>query len=264
VDPGLDFSDVGRTARIAEHCTRMPVPARQPYAGELVFTAFSGSHQDAIKKGLAALRRSRSPLWEVPYLPIDPADVGRGYEPVVRVNSQSGKGGVAFVMKEDHGYDLPRGLQIEFASVIQAIAERTEEEVPADVIWKTFEGEYMGRRQPLELVRHRSVAAGEGAGAAEQGLVATLRVDGEEREVQGFGNGPIDAFLDALRSTFGVEARLTHYSEHALGSGADAAAVAYVELTTPDGGSAFGVGRHPSIVTASLEAVLCAVNRTKG
>jgi 2-isopropylmalate synthase len=266
VDPGLDFSDVGRTARIAEHCTRMPVPARQPYAGELVFTAFSGSHQDAIKKGLAALRRSGSPLWEVPYLPIDPADVGRGYEPVVRVNSQSGKGGVAFVMKEDHGFDLPRGLQIELASMIQAIAERTEEEVPADVIWKAFEAEYLGRRVPFELVRQRSVGVAEGASAssAEQGLVATLRVDGEEREIHGFGNGPIDAFLDALRSAFGVEARLTHYSEHALGSGADAVAVAYVELATPGGASAFGVGRHPSIVTASLEAVLGAVNRTAG
>jgi 2-isopropylmalate synthase len=263
VDPGLDFSDVGRTARIAEHCTRMPVPARQPYAGELVFTAFSGSHQDAIKKGLAALRRSGSPLWEVPYLPIDPADVGRGYEPVVRVNSQSGKGGVAFVMKEDHGFDLPRGLQIELASMIQAIAERTEEEVPADVIWKAFEAEYLGRRVPFELVRQRSVGVAEGASAssAEQGLVATLRVDGEEREIHGFGNGPIDAFLDALRSAFGVEARLTHYSEHALGSGADAVAVAYVELATPGGASAFGVGRHPSIVTASLEALLGAVNR---
>jgi 2-isopropylmalate synthase len=263
VDPGLDFSDVGRTARIAEHCTRMPIPARQPYAGELVFTAFSGSHQDAIKKGLAALRRSKSPLWEVPYLPIDPADVGRGYEPVIRVNSQSGKGGVAFVMKEDHGFDLPRGLQIEFASVIQAIAERTEEEVSADVIWKAFEAEYLGRRAPFELVKHRSVGVAEEAtgGSAEQGLVATLRVEGEEREIQGFGNGPIDAFLDAVRTAFSIDARLTHYSEHALGSGADAPAVAYVELVTPDGGSTFGVGQHPSIVTASLEAVVCAVNR---
>jgi 2-isopropylmalate synthase len=199
----------------------------------------------------------------VPYLPIDPADVGRGYEPVVRVNSQSGKGGVAFVMKEDHGFDLPRGLQIEFASVIQAIAERTEEEVSADVIWKVFEAEYLGRRTPFELVRHRSVGVAEEAtgGSAEQGLVATVRVEGEEREIHGFGNGPIDAFLDGVRTAFGIEARLTHYSEHALGSGADAVAVAYVELATPDGGSTFGVGQHPSIVTASLEAVVCAVNR---
>jgi 2-isopropylmalate synthase len=259
LDPGLDFSDMGHVRRTAEHCTRMPVHARHPYAGELVFTAFSGSHQDAIKKGIDALRREANDLWEVPYLPIDPADVGRHYEPVIRVNSQSGKGGVAFVLQEDYGHVLPRALQIEVSARVQTIAERTEEEVAPDVIWKTFESEYVEVPGPVELVTHRTGPPA--SGSPEQEVVAGLRVDGEEREIHGLGVGPIDGFVHALRDQCGVDIHVTHYSEHALGEGEDATAVAYVEVMAPDRRAFFGVGRHPNIVTASLQAVVTAVNR---
>ncbi|MEN8181130.1 MAG: 2-isopropylmalate synthase [Myxococcota bacterium] len=259
IDPGLDLSNVRHVAGVAEHCTRMAVPPRQPYAGDLVFTAFSGSHQDAIKKGISAIRRAGDEQWEVPYLPIDPADVGREYEPVIRVNSQSGKGGVAFVMEEDHGFVLPRGLQIEFAAVVQEIAETTEEEVPAERIYAAFEQEYLAVDGPFAVEAHRTVPTADDSG--KLALVATLRVDGHKREIHGFGNGPIAAFVHALKAECDVDVRVTHYSEHAMGEGEDATAVAYVEATLPGGGVFFGVGRHPSIVTASLRAVLCAVNR---
>jgi 2-isopropylmalate synthase len=259
VEPGLDFSSIGHVARVSQHCTRMPVPARHPYAGELVFTAFSGSHQDAIKKGVDAIRRSDSPHWEVPYLPIDPADVGREYEPVVRVNSQSGKGGVAFVLQEDYGFMAPRGLQVELAARVQEIAERTEEEVAPDVIWKTFEAEFLDVPGRFELVRHRTIPPA--TDDAEQALVAVVKDDGQEREIHGFGVGPIDGFVHALRSEVGVDVHVGHYSEHGLGQGEDAVAVAYVEVATSDGRTWFGVGRHSSIVTATLRAIVAAVNR---
>jgi 2-isopropylmalate synthase len=259
IDPGLDFSNIRRVAGVSEHCTRMKVPERHPWAGDLVFTAFSGSHQDAIKKGIAAIRREGDAQWEVPYLPIDPADVGREYEPVIRVNSQSGKGGVAFVMEEDYGFVLPRGLQIEFASLVQEIAETTEEEVPADRIHAAFEQEYLDVGGRFAVESHRSVPTADDS--SKIALVSTLIVDGRKQEVHGFGNGPIAAFVHALQSECGVDARVSHYSEHAMGEGEDATAVAYVEVTMPDGRAFFGVGRHPSIVTASLRAVVCAVNR---
>jgi 2-isopropylmalate synthase len=259
IDPGLDFSNIRRVVGVSEHCTRMNVPERHPWAGDLVFTAFSGSHQDAIKKGIAAIRQEGDVQWEVPYLPIDPADVGREYEPVIRVNSQSGKGGVAFVMEEDHGFALPRGLQIEFASRVQEIAETTEEEVPAERIFAAFEQEYLEVDGRYAVESHRSVPTADDS--SKIALVSTVVVDGRKQEIHGFGNGPIAAFVHALQSECGVDVRVSHYSEHAMGEGEDATAVAYVEATMPDGRAFYGVARHPSIVTASLRAVVCAVNR---
>ncbi|MCC6641701.1 MAG: 2-isopropylmalate synthase [Deltaproteobacteria bacterium] len=251
VDPGLDFSDVGGVRRIVEHCNRLPVHPRHPYAGELVFTAFSGSHQDAIRKGLAARRRTKDPLWQVPYLPIDPADVGRAYEPVIRINSQSGKGGIAHVLEEEFGLRIPRRLQIDLAGVIQMRADASGEEVAPATILAAFEREYLSEG-PLALLVHHEVGSE---------LRAVVLDHGEKRHVRGTGAGPLAAFVDALASGCGFALRVVDYAEHALGEGVDAAAVAYVELATASGDGVFGVGRSPSLLTASLEAVVSAANR---
>ena len=251
IDPGLDFSDVGSVRRVVEHCNRLPVHPRHPYAGELVFTAFSGSHQDAIRKGLAARRRANDPFWEVPYLPIDPADVGRAYEPVIRINSQSGKGGIAHVLEEEFGLRIPRRLQIELAGAIQVQADETGEEVAPAAIFEAFEREYL-REGPLALLEHEALGPG---------LRAVVLDHGEKRHVRGTGGGPLAAFVDALASGCGLALRVADYAEHALGEGAEATAVAYVELATPGGDTVFGVGRSPSLLTASLEAVVSAANR---
>ncbi len=258
VDPKLDLSDVNRLVRVAEHCNRLPVHPRHPYAGDLVFTAFSGSHQDAIKKGLAAVGEDGA--WEVPYLPVDPEHLGRTYQEVIRINSQSGKGGIAFVLEQDHGLRLPRRLQIEFRQVIQRITDETEEELSSKAVWDTFVREYLSRHEPIELVDYRE----EGGRDVKDRLTAVVRQDGVERAIEGQGSGPIDAFVEALRSHCGVSVRVSDYREHAVGSGSDARAVAYVEIGTEDGRSLFGVGLHPNIVEASLEAVVSAVNRSLG
>jgi 2-isopropylmalate synthase len=256
VDPGLDLSNLDELVRAAEYCNRLPVHARHPYAGELVYTAFSGSHQDAIKKGLSAQEASGEERWEVPYLPLDPADVGRSYEAVIRINSQSGKAGIAYVLERDLGLRLPRGLQVEFARVVQEAADRTGEELSSGAIAEAFEVEYL-RPGSLRLVGCRTAS---GARPDEVRLTAVVRAGDLERTLSGAGNGPIDAFVDALRRDFGVELEVLDYCEHAVGAGADAAAAAYVEVRSA-GRSTFGVGRHPSIVTASLDALLCAANR---
>ncbi len=259
VDPGLDLSDLNGLRRIAEHCTRLPVHPRHPYVGELVFTAFSGSHQDAIKKGFDARGRSSSVYWEVPYLPIDPADVGRSYDALVRINSQSGKGGVAYVMEEDHGLRLPRRLQIEFSQEIQKLAEKTGTEVAPEQLWQVFEHEYLVAREPYAYVEHHAMPDPDDAERID--LEARIVVHGRPRSLHGTGNGPIDAFVAGLRSELGVDLRVADYSEHSLGTGADAQAVAYVEIATASGFTFFGVARHQNIVRASLEAVLSAANR---
>ncbi len=256
VDPGLDLSDINQLVRVAEHCNRLPVHPRHPYAGDLVFTAFSGSHQDAIKKGLAAL--CEDAVWEVPYLPMDPADVGRAYEEVIRINSQSGKGGIAYVLEQDHGLRLPRRLQVEFRQVVQRISDETGEEVSSKAVWNAFAREYLDRNDPFELVHYRE----HGGHDVDDRLVAVIRQDGAERSIEGHGNGPIAAFVDALRTHCGVSVRISDYREHAVGGGADATAFAYVEVITEDGKSVFGVGRHENILEASLEAVVSAVNRS--
>jgi 2-isopropylmalate synthase len=226
--------------------------------GDLVYTAFSGSHQDAIKKGFEALGKNYD-IWEVPYLPIDPHHVGRSYEAVIRVNSQSGKGGVAYIMKFEHGFDLPRRLQIEFSSVIQKITERTGTEVTANEIWDAFDATYLAPDRPLALAQHPTVTtAGE---AGETTIDVALRVGDAQRLAKGAGNGPIAAFVDALRRDAGIPVSVLDYHEHALGGGADASAVAYVEAKVGDGKARWGVGIHANIITASLRAVLSAVNR---
>jgi 2-isopropylmalate synthase len=257
VDPELDISDIDAVRRVAEYCNRLPVHPRHPYGGDLVYTAFSGSHQDAIKKGMEALPRDYA-VWEVPYLPIDPKHVGRTYEAVIRVNSQSGKGGVAYIMKAEHGFDLPRRLQIEFSKTIQAITEDTGTEISPSAMWEAFQREYLPEPGRYELRGHELSSVGGSDGAR---IVAQVAVDGAVRTVTGAGNGPIAAFVDALRSGLGVELDVVDYAEHALGQGADAGAVAYVE--TVDGGGAlrWGVGTHPNIITASLRAVLSALGR---
>lgn len=263
VDPRLDLSDIDRLRAVAEHCNQLPVHPRHPYAGDLVYTAFSGSHQDAIKKGMTALKTSNDPVWEVPYLPIDPNDVGRTYEAVIRINSQSGKGGVAYIMQEEFHLDLPRPLQIEFSRVVQERTDASGEEISSEEIWRLFEQEYLGCNGRIELVEHRMVPD---THASDRVVVsATLRVDGETRIVTGNGNGPIDAYTGALAADLGIEVGVRDYKEHATGHGANATAVAYVEVADPAGesgdGYLYGVGMDPNIVMASLRAVTSAANR---
>ena len=253
IDPELDISDIDTLRRVAEYCNRLPVHPRHPYVGDLVYTAFSGSHQDAIKKGMEALPSDYA-VWEVPYLPIDPKHVGRTYEAVIRVNSQSGKGGVAFIMKAERGFDLPRRLQIEFSKTIQAITEDTGTEISPAAMWEAFRTQYLPEQPPYELVDHELVSEGS---RDRTRLTAHLRVQGAARTVTGSGNGPIAAFVDGLRRELAADFDVVDYAEHALGQGADATAVAYVETAHgADGSLRWGVGVHPNIITASLIAVL--------
>ncbi|HSE08647.1 MAG TPA: 2-isopropylmalate synthase [Nocardioidaceae bacterium] len=265
VDPEIDFSDIDEVRRTVEYCNQLPVHERHPYGGDLVYTAFSGSHQDAIKKGFEALERDAAAAgvhvdehpWAVPYLPIDPKDVGRSYEAVIRVNSQSGKGGVAYIMKSEHKMELPRRLQIEFSRVIQEHTDGDGGEMTPAAIWSDFEAEYLGRETPLKLNSvHTSSAAGE-----RDALSVNVYVDGELRTLQGTGNGPIAAFVNAINELeHDFDVRVLDYAEHALSSGGDAIAAAYVECAV-GGKVLWGVGLDPNIVTASLKAVISAVNR---
>ncbi|HEU5353321.1 MAG TPA: 2-isopropylmalate synthase [Actinocrinis sp.] len=267
IDPQIDFSDIDEIRRTVEYCNQLPVHPRHPYGGDLVYTAFSGSHQDAIKKGFEHLERDAAAagktvdeiVWAVPYLPIDPKDVGRTYEAVIRVNSQSGKGGVAYIMKTDHQLDLPRRLQIEFSQVVQAKTDADGGEVSPAQIWAAFADEYLpvddapwGR---FRLAGHRNEASSDGKDALSVDLV----VDGVKQTVEAAGNGPIDAFVSALAG-FGVEMRFLDYAEHAMSAGGDAKAAAYVECAIGDR-VLWGVGIDANIVTASLKAVVSAVNR---
>jgi 2-isopropylmalate synthase len=265
VDPQIDFSNIDEIRRTVEYCNQLPVHERHPYGGDLVYTAFSGSHQDAINKGLDQMKLDADAtgsdvddlLWQVPYLPIDPRDVGRTYEAVIRVNSQSGKGGVAYIMKADHGLALPRRLQIEFSQVIQKISEGEGGEVSPKAMWDAFAEEYLAPVLPLERMKQRVDAAEEDSGIT--GIVATVKVDGVETEIIGSGNGPLAAFVDALGHV-GFDVAVLDYSEHAMSGGEDAQAVAYVEASV-NGEIVWGVGIAPSITTASLRAVVSAVNR---
>ncbi len=254
VDPGLELGDIDRVRAIVEECNELPVHPRHPYAGELVYTAFSGSHQDAIKKGFDAMERTDGELFEVPYLLIDPHDVGRTYEAVIRVNSQSGKGGVAYIMQREHSLDLPRGLQVEFAQAVQRLTDAEGGELSRARLYETFQQEYLVYEEPLVLVSYQ-LASGD-----DDRVEATVRWRGEERVVAGVGNGPIAAFVNAVRDGLGVPVQVRDYHEHALGAGATASAAAYVEADV-DENITWGVGIHSSIVTASLRAVTSAVNR---
>ena len=253
VDPRLDFGDIEKVRRAAEHATRMPVHPRHPYAGDLVYTAFSGSHQDAIKKGMAAIGDDYE-HWEVPYLPIDPKHTGRTYEAIIRVNSQSGKGGVAYLMDTEHGLDLPRRLQVEFSKQVQAVAEATGTEIRPAELWEVFTGTYLPDDAGLRLLSSEVTTAG-----GRTTVVAQLLVDGAHRTVSGAGNGPIDALVAGLRE-LGVGFEVRDYSEHALTAGSGASAVAYVEAES-EGATWWGVGMDSSILDASLAAVVSAANR---
>jgi 2-isopropylmalate synthase len=263
IDPQIDFSDIDEVRRTVEYCNQLPVPERHPYGGDLVFTAFSGSHQDAIKKGFEALEADAKDAgqhvddfpWEVPYLPIDPKDVGRNYEAVIRVNSQSGKGGVAYLMKQEHHLDLPRRLQIEFSKVIQEVTDTQGGEINPKEMWDAFADEYLHGRVPLHLLKHK--ASSDGSGHEE--IAATLLIDGDQQEITGSGNGPIAAFVDALASV-GYDVRVLDYAEHALSAGDDARAAAYLECAVGDR-VLWGVGIDSSTVAASFRAIVSAVNR---
>jgi 2-isopropylmalate synthase len=260
VDPQLDLHDVRAIVDTVEYCNQLPVHPRHPYGGDLVFTAFSGSHQDAIKKGLAAIGKSNSGIWEVPYLPIDPADVGRQYEPVIRVNSQSGKGGVAFILHTDHDFDLPKGLQAAFSKTIQEMADATGKEISSDMIWNAFQSEYLEPKSTITVLDYRY--ARETGGSVS--ISADLRVDGQAKQVEGSGNGPIDGYVSALNKLFKTKFDVVGYHEQIHGTGASAQAVTYMEISAGDGKSHFGVAVHPDIVTASLHAVTRAFARALG
>jgi 2-isopropylmalate synthase len=263
IDPQIDFTDIDEIRRTVEYANQLPVPERHPYGGDLVYTAFSGSHQDAINKGLAALRAEAADAgvdvddhrWEVPYLPIDPKDVGRTYEAVIRVNSQSGKGGVSYVMKTEHQLDLPRRLQIEFSRTIQEVTDSDGGEVSPKEMWDVFATHYLQRRAPLWVLSHRLTDLGDG----RYRIDAVVEVEGDRHEITGSGNGPIAAFVDALAGV-GFDVRVLDYSEHAMAAGDDASAAAYVECAIGEA-VLWGVGVSGSIVTASLNAVVSAVNR---
>src|SRR4051794_14241871 len=265
VDPQIDFSNIDEIRRTVEYCNQLPVHERHPYGGDLVYTAFSGSHQDAINKGLDQMKVDADAqdadvddiLWQVPYLPIDPKDVGRTYEAVIRVNSQSGKGGVAYIMKADHGLVLPRRLQIEFSQAIQKLTDGEGGEVSPKEMWDVFAEEYLSPLRPLERIRQR-VDAAEVDGGTDV-ITAVVKVDGVERDIVGGGNGPLAAFVDAI-GTVGFDVSVLDYSEHAMSSGEEAQAAAYVEASV-GGKTVWGVGIATSITTASLRAVVSAVNR---
>jgi 2-isopropylmalate synthase len=267
IDPKIDFSRIDEIRRTVEYCTNLPVHPRHPYAGDLVYTAFSGSHQDAIKKGLEDLERHATKRgirvaemeWEAPYLPIDPHDVGRSYEAVIRVNSQSGKGGVAYIMKSEHNLDLPRRLQIEFSRVVQSYTDAGGGEVTPEQLWTIFTDAYLAATEPLRLLR---VTSATGSGSRDS-IRATVVSHGERRDITGEGNGPVSAYVDAI-SALEYSVRVLDYSEHALSSGGDALAAAYVECEVGSGEDSevvWGVGMDANIVTASLKAVSSAVNR---
>jgi 2-isopropylmalate synthase len=258
VDPELDIGDIDALRRVAEYCNRLPVHPRHPYVGDLVYTAFSGSHQDAIKKGFAALAEGGEDYetWQVPYLPIDPKHVGRTYEAVIRVNSQSGKGGVAYVMATEHHLDLPRRLQIEFSKTIQTITEDTGTEISPGELWEAFERTYLDPEAPVRLLSHEITT-----GDAGSRVTAQLLADGDHRTITGEGTGPLAAFMAGLEADLGLNLEVVDYVEHAVSAGTDATAVAYVEVQDADGEVRWGVGMHESILTASLRAVVSAVNR---
>src|SRR5437870_8062457 len=257
VDPELDISNIDDLRRVAEYCNRLPFHPRHPYAGDLVYTSFSGSHQDAIKKGMAALPPDVD-QWQVPYLPIDPKHVGRTYEAIIRVNSQSGKGGVAYIMDAEHGLDLPRRLQVEFSKTIQTIAEDTGTEISPHELWNAFRTVYLPENPSLQLLHHEVTEGNAGAH-----LTADLLVDGESVTVQGTGNGPIAAFVDALERSLGLAVDVVDYAEHALSAGHEASAAAYVELTDGHKAVRWGVGIDQSISSASLKAVISAINNQR-
>ena len=265
VDPGLDFSDLRRIREIYEKCTRMTVPPRYPYAGDLVFTAFSGSHQDAISKGVKYMQDSDSPYWEVPYLPIDPADVGRKYEPIIRINSQSGKGGAAFVMQQSFGYELPKAMHPEFGAMVKHACDEAGRELKPQEIFDIFRREYLEIKYPYNLKQYKLYEENE---AESDNTVVhfegNLRFRHEDHQISGRGNGPIDAFFNALRTIGITDYQFVSYSEHLYVYLLDSKALSYIQLRDKDGKTVFGAGMDGNISLASIKGIICAINRASG
>ena len=263
VDPELDFSHILDIKKVYEECTKMRVPERQPYAGELAFTAFSGSHQDAIRKGYEYMQNSGTENWEVPYLPINPADLHREYEPVIRINSQSGKGGAAFVLQHAVGYNLPKEMHPEFGNIVKAAADEYGDELSSEQIVELFQKEYIGFNGKYQLLRHRFTELNEADGSVHSRFEGAIVVNGAEQNVVGVGNGPIDAFFQAL-SGVGIDGYgFVNYHEHAISRGSDAQGICYIELKKPDSSHIFGVGIHSNINVAALKGIICAINRAE-
>lgn len=263
VDPELDFSHILDIKKVYEECTKMRVPERQPYAGELAFTAFSGSHQDAIRKGYEYMQNSGTENWEVPYLPINPADLHREYEPVIRINSQSGKGGAVFVLQHAVGYNLPKEMHPEFGNIVKATADEYGDELSSEQIVELFQKEYIGFSGKYQLLRHRFTELNEADGSVHSRFEGAIAVNGEEKNVVGVGNGPIDAFFQAL-SGVGVDGYgFVNYHEHAISRGSDAQGICYIELKKPDSSHIFGVGIHSNVNVAALKGIICAINRAE-
>ena len=260
IDPELDFSDINAVIREVEYCNQLPVHPRHPYAGDLVFTAFSGSHQDAIKKGLSALEKSNKPEWEVPYLPIDPADLGRSYEAVVRINSQSGKGGIAFILEKDHGVSLPRRLQINLSEKVQKVADETGKEVMSRDIWKVFEKNYIAVEGQLELINYALSSTEDSSGNTSDQVEITLNDKNNEVHLTGIGGGPIEAFVSAVNNHFSSSISVSDYHQHSVTSGADAKAAAFIELTLA-GKNEWGAGIDGNTVKASFQAIIAGLNK---
>ena len=260
VDPHLDFSNINSIMREAEYCNQLPVHPRHPYAGDLVFTAFSGSHQDAIKKGLSDIRNSNRETWEVPYLPIDPQDVGRSYEAVIRINSQSGKGGVAYLLEKDHGLSMPRRLQIEFSQVIQKIADESGKEISPSDVWDNFQTTYLNESGSYEFIDHNINSKANKDGSQTDEIEINLKVNDEIISITGTGNGPIDAMVNSIKDYLKLDIKISDYHQHAISAGSDAKAVAYSELLL-NGKSVWGVGIHQNTVIAGFESVISGLNR---
>ncbi|HWZ18243.1 MAG TPA: 2-isopropylmalate synthase [Ktedonobacteraceae bacterium] len=263
VDPGLDLSDISAISAVAESCTRLEVPIRHPYAGELVFTAFSGSHQDAINKGMTAQDASPDALWQVPYLPIDPKDIGRSYEAIIRINSQSGKGGVAYVMETEFGYQLPKAMHVELGKIIKNLADECGEELSGTQIYQAFEQEYLDLNEPFALESFSVEEKSRQSAPKVVACTARITVDGVTRELHGSGNGPIDAFVQALNQNDIADFKVLTYTEHALGEGAEAQAIAYIQIQVSSGTTFFGAATDTNIEFAAVKAVLSALNRSQ-
>jgi 2-isopropylmalate synthase len=264
VDPGLDFSRIEQVREVYERCTRMTVHNRHPYGGDLVFTAFSGSHQDAINKGMAAQDNTSGALWQVPYLPIDPQDIGRTYEAIIRINSQSGKGGVAYVLENEFGIHMPKAMQVEFGKIINDLADRQGTELTAQQIRTTFDQAYLQCNRPFELEAFATMRTTNADNPSAVACEATVAVDGVPHQLRGEGNGPINAFVNALKEELVSDFTLTSYAEHSLGEGSRAEAIAYIQIRTPSGATFFGAATDTNIELASIKAVVCALNRAIG
>lgn len=263
VDPELDFTNILAIKKIYEECTKMRVPERQPYAGELAFTAFSGSHQDAIRKGYEYMKNSGTEYWEVPYLPINPADLHREYEPVIRINSQSGKGGAAFVLQQAVGYNLPKEMHPEFGNIVKAAADAYGDELSSKQIVELFQKEYIDLQGKYALLRHRFTELNEADGTIHSRFEGSITIDGAEKYITGVGNGPIDSFFQALAGVGVTGYKFVNYHEHAVSSGSDAQGICYIELKKVNGDHIFGAGIHANINVAALKGIICAINRAE-